>query len=150
MKNRFQGDPRIFIDPDGSYLIFKGGQPVMDQGFENAVVISLFTAPGWWGNTLLKNESEKIGSDYEATLREPIVDISSVGNVEQSAKNALKWMKDVGLASKIESFATNPEDNRKNNIVGITPAGEDVQTFLVTENSINWLNQANFPAHKET
>jgi phage gp46-like protein len=56
----YDGDPRIFMDDgDGSYLLFKGGQPVMDSGLENAVFISLFTTLdppesvlGWCGNYL--------------------------------------------------------------------------------------------------
>ena len=148
-KDRFQGDPALFLDENGSYLLFKGGQPVMDQGLQNTVSISLHTKLGWWGNYLLKNESQKIGSDYEETLLQPIVDISSVSNIEKSSDNALKWMKDVKLASKITSEASNPTSHRLNNIISIKPVGSDVQKFLVTENSINWINQAQFPAHGE-
>ena len=148
-KNRFQGDPALFLGPNGSRLEFKGGQPVMDAGLQNAVTISLFTKPGWWGNTLFKNPSQQIGSDYEATLAEPIVDISSVNNVETSAKKAVKWMKDVRLADKIESEAINPTANIIDNTIKISPVGSDVQEFLVQKNSINWINQALFPASEE-
>lgn len=149
IKNRFQGDPALFMDEDGSYLLFKGGQPVMDQGIENTVKISLFTRPGWWGNVLFKKDSEKLGSDYEEKLSKPIVNISSVSDVEKSAENALAWMKAVRLADKIESDAVNTSGNRIDNVIKISPVGKDVQTFLVTENSINWINQARFPAHGE-
>jgi phage gp46-like protein len=149
IKNRFQGDPALFLGPNGSRLIFQGGQPIMDQGLQNAVTISHFTKPGWWGNTLFKKPSQKIGSDYEDTLAEPIVDISSVNNVETSSKNCIKWMKDVRLADKIESEAINPTANIIENTVRISPVGSDVQEFLVQKNSINWINQALFPASEE-
>jgi hypothetical protein len=44
----FQGDPRLFLDKNGAYIAFSGGQPVMDRGFENVVLI------------LLKNTSDQI------------------------------------------------------------------------------------------
>ena len=42
-KNRFEGDPKIIVDPDGWTLQYKGGQPVMYQVFENVVTIQILT-----------------------------------------------------------------------------------------------------------
>ena len=64
MTDIYQGDPRLFLDSDGSFLKFTGGQPVMDRGLENIVLISLFTRPGWPGNVLFQDENQKIGSDF--------------------------------------------------------------------------------------
>ena len=41
--NNYEGDPKLFIDENGSYLKFENGQPVMDQGFENFALIQLLT-----------------------------------------------------------------------------------------------------------
>ena len=43
MFDRFQGDPRLVLTEEGSEIIWKGGQPVLDQGVENVVLIDLFT-----------------------------------------------------------------------------------------------------------
>ena len=72
MTNNYQGDPRLFLDENGSYLKFKGGQPVMDKGLENMVYIKLFTSKGWAGNTLFSNPANHIGSDFELSLEAPI------------------------------------------------------------------------------
>ena len=61
----YQGDPKVFIDEDGAYLIFRNGQPVMDAGVENATIMSLLTEedPNWYGNILVEKNEEKIGSN---------------------------------------------------------------------------------------
>ena len=48
--NRFQGDVAVSITEDGAKMKFINGQPVMDQGLENAVLISLFTKKGYFEN----------------------------------------------------------------------------------------------------
>jgi hypothetical protein len=53
--DRTQGDPKITMENDGADLVFRGGQPVMDSGLENAILISLFSGAEWFdfenGNT---------------------------------------------------------------------------------------------------
>ena len=96
ISSRFQGDPAIEITPDGACMTFKGGQPIMDQGFHNAALISLFTKPDWWGNSLEKQNNKKIGSNFERNR--VIQDVDSVNEVSDDAKQALKWMLDSEIA----------------------------------------------------
>ena len=44
--DNFQGEPKIFVDKNGAFTKYKGGQPIMDAGLENTVLISLGTKPG--------------------------------------------------------------------------------------------------------
>lgn len=143
--NRFQGDPMLAITPDGATMKFIGGQPVMDGGFSNAVIISLHTRKNWWGNILFETESEKIGSDFEKTCLEPIISLSSINNVTDAADKALKWMKDNSIASEIDINVTNPRTDNIITEIKITPPGQDSTEFLFTQNGINWLGQANNP-----
>lgn len=80
-----QGDPRLILGADGSRLQFNGGQPVLDRGLENLVLISLFTGPDWCGNSLL---ADPVGSDFEQVCNQPITR-SSINQIRNSAERAL-------------------------------------------------------------
>ena len=140
-----QGDPALFLGRNGSNIIFKGGQPVTDQGIHNAIFISLFTKPGWWGNILTKEESKKIGSDFTEVSSRPIVDLTSINDIKQSADRALKWMSDVGLAES-EVTVINPNAQTVQVDIKIKPPGKDVEELRVSFNGLNWQAQAKFPA----
>lgn len=144
--NRYAGDPAVTITPDGAKMKFINGQPVMDQGLENAVLISLFTKKGYWGNALITEESKKIGSDVEVTALEPIVSIQSVNNMTDAIDRALKWMTDTKLSQENEITVTNPSSNNLKATIKITPPGRDSQTLLFLKNGINWIGQAHNPA----
>jgi phage gp46-like protein len=105
--SRFQGDPAILISERGTQIEFQGGQPVMDHGLHNAVLISLYTKPGWWGNALVTEESKKIGSDVER--QRTIVDTQTINDVTDDVERALKWMQDTKLVNNIEITVTNPK-----------------------------------------
>lgn len=145
--DRFQGDPAVKITENGATMEFKGGQPIMDQGLENAAQISLFTKRGYWGNTLTQDENEKIGSDFEQIR--PVIDIETINDYTDDARVALQWMKTVGLASKIDINVTNPRLDLISTSVLIYPPGVDTLTeLLFIKNGLNWLQQAANPAHE--
>jgi phage gp46-like protein len=144
--NRFQGDIAVKITESGAKMKFINGQPVTDQGLENAVLISLFTKRGYWGNSLISEESKKIGSDVEVTALEPIVSIQSVNNMTDAIDKALSWMTDTKLSQENEITVTNPSSNNLRATIKITPPGRDSQTLLFLKNGINWIGQAQNPA----
>jgi phage gp46-like protein len=145
--NRYQGDPAVKITPDGAKMKFVGGQPIMDQGFENAAQISLYTKKGWWGNALLVNDNQKIGSDF--TKIRTVVDVQTINDYRRNAELALKWMLDTGLADSITVTVTNPYTNQIWNTIIITPPGKDAQTLLFIKNGLNWIYQAEFPVSEK-
>jgi hypothetical protein len=145
--SRFQGDPRLIITPDGSTLRFKGGQPVMDGGFENAVLISLFTRPGWVGNALFDDPAQRIGSDYEEANELPIT-IENNDRVREAAKRALANFETDNLVERIDIEVTNPFGHARETTILITAPGGSVQELSILKNGLNWLVQANDPAHK--
>ena len=144
--NRFQGDPAVSITEDGAKMKFINGQPVMDSGLHNAVLISLFTKKGYWGNALITEESKKIGSDVEVTALEPIVSIQSINNMTDAIDKALSWMTDTKLSQENDITVTNPSSNNLRATIKITPPGRDSQTLLFLKNGINWIGQAQNPA----
>lgn len=144
--NRFQGDPAIKITEQGATMKFISGQPIMDQGLENYVIISLFTKKGWWGNVLFKDENQKIGSDFER--ERTIVDIQTINDVNDDADVALQPMKNTNLSSKNEITVTNPYTDQIWTDIKIYPPGRDVQELLFFKNGVNWISQAKYPAHE--
>jgi hypothetical protein len=144
--DRFQGDPAVFIDENGAYMKFKGGQPVMDQGLENPVKISHFTKQGWWGNVLVTEESKKIGSDYEEVAAQPIT-VDSPSALEEASAKAMDWMIKTGLA-KFETSVTNTNDARLDTKIIIETPGKVLQEFLLTKNGLFWKAQAEYPANE--
>lgn len=92
---RTQGDVKIFMLPGGMEIIYSGGQPLMDSGLENIVLIYLFTEPGWPMNKILPL-SEQIGSDFLLECRKPI-NITQIRKIEISAEAALAPIQDNGI-----------------------------------------------------
>lgn len=145
--DRFQGDPRLVIDEDGSTISVKGGQPVMDQGLENVPLIDLFTAPDWWGNFLYPDTTQHIGSDFEKVAREAAT-LEGINNTESAAKRATQHMIDEGLASDVLVSAKNPSGSRVDVGMIIQPPGRDLVALLVTKHGSNWVAQLQDPANE--
>lgn len=142
MNDNFSGDPKLCLNVDGSRLTFRGGQPVMDQGLENLALISLFTSPGWSGNTLFQDANQKISSDFEIVARQPIT-VTMLNDLRQAAERAL-----INPAfGNITVVVSNPNSYRLNVLITIEPPGQDVQTLLLTRNGENWLLQNSNPAY---
>lgn len=146
--NLLEGDPAIFIDENGADMKFTGGQPVMDGGFENAALISLFTKPGWWGNSLQTDENKEIGSDYE-TVNLAAITLTNLNERKQAADAALKWMLLTGIASEINVDVTNPTSQRVETTIEIKPPGNETNELLLTTNAGNWIAQTLKPAHRQ-
>jgi len=143
----YEGDPKIYIDENGASLVFKGGLPVMDGGLENAVIISLFTKKGWFGNSFFTNQSEKIGSDFEETVKGTINRFYFT-RVEKSIDNALQWMIDKEIVSKIEKLVSNPSINQTEIIIKLFPPSGNEIELLLLQNGMNWIFQTTNPAYR--
>lgn len=139
----FQGDPKLILTKNGSDMVFRGGQPVLDQGVENQVNISLFTRPGWAGNALFSNPQQQIGSDFEETNEGPIT-LTKLADIEDSARRALQS----DIFGNIIPTTTNPVGQRLNTVIRIEPPGRDILQLLVEKNGLNWVAQKINPAHE--
>lgn len=145
----WEGDPRVKITEAGAELVYRGGQPVMDRGLENAVLISLFTRTGWAGNALLTGEHEKIGDLFEQIATEEPITLTSLDRLASAAKRALAWMVSAKIASKIEVGATNPEGRQLATEIKIyPPGGGDPDVLTLLKNGPNWIFQKDDPAYE--
>ena len=131
MSDRFEGDPKLYLTPNGAELYYMGGQPVMERGLENQALISLFTRDGWAGNVFLPPEN-RIGSDFEVTCAGSITR-SKLADIENSADRALSSK----AFSRVDTRARNPTSNHLR--VEITVSGGGVITL--TREGALWRNQ---------
>ena len=94
---RTQGDPKIFMLPGGIEIIYAGGQPIMDNGLENMILILLFTERGWSMNKILPL-SQQIGSDYLEETRKSIT-VTQLRKIEIAAEAALLPISDNNIGT---------------------------------------------------
>lgn len=149
MTDRFQGDPKITLDERGSNMVFKGGQPEMDRGLENAVFISLFTKPGWVGNILFKDKNQKIEPSFLDMVDQPIT-ITMLNDVANAAERDLQWMIDADVATLITARASNPRNDWIDVAILIKPPTDDPVVLLAKRNGVNWTLQKIDPAYLRT
>ena len=145
MGYEFQGDPKIIITENGSDLVYKGGQPVMDKGLENYVILSLFTNE-WFANAFINNPDEQYISRLEDIANRPVT-ITTFNNIRQEVERLLKPMIDNKIASEIDVKVSNPRGKLLNIDIFIKRPGGDVGSLLLTKNGQNWIFQINDPAH---
>lgn len=132
-----QGDPKLILTANGSRLQFTGGRPLMDRGLENLALISLFTAPGWVGNLLIKTP---IGSDFEEAADQPITR-RSINRVRDAAIKAL----DSPLFGTVTVDVRNPNGSRLDVKILIQRTGAALE--LSREGGV-WFYQTTAPAHR--
>ena len=108
----------IYDETTGEFDVgISNGDLVGDDGLETSVVISLFTdrlidgtmdaeqksdRRGWWADETL-SDNDNIGSLLWTYRRQKI---TSLGAIEDAAREALQWMIDDGVAAAVTVTAT--------------------------------------------
>jgi hypothetical protein len=144
MSARFQGDPKVYITENGADISFRGGQPIMDRGLENAVVLSLHSRE-WFGNVFLEKKEQKLNGRFEQTAEGPIT-LSNLENISNAAQTDLSWMISSGVASSVRAATENNSGTSTRTVVAVSPPGADLFTLVSTRHGANWLSQAFDPA----
>jgi len=125
----YDGDVKLIPTEDGGQITIQSGQPVMDDGLETAVIISLFTdrrardddelpdpnnpdKRGWWGDLVAEVEDDQIGSRLwllERSKTTPDVLVKA----KEYAEEALDWLISDGIAKRgeVEVERQNPGGN---------------------------------------
>ena len=141
-KNRFEGDPKIIVGPDGWTIQYIGGQPVMDQGLENVATISLLTKENWVGNNFL-TEKQKISSSLRR-ISAGSINILKLNDIRQAAEKSL----DIDVFGNVEAEVLNPVSSYIKLNILIQPPGRDIEKLTLERNGQNWINQALNPAYR--
>lgn len=142
--DRTQGDPKIAIDSDGVDLVFKGGQPIMDSGLENAILISLFSGAEWFGNAFSQPSSRIESRFYPLSLK--AITASRLAELERAAKADLKALVAQGVIADPIVRASNPSGNRIMVEITISPPGAKTEVILLSRYGANWSVQTTNPA----
>ena len=142
---QYEGEPRLIMTPDGVTIEFKGGQPVMDTGLENAALISLFTDKGWWGNAVLSPEEQIGKSDFEK-VASGTISISMLTRTANEAKLALKWMVSLKIVQAVDAIAWNRDGLGIDVVIVITGLDGSKDALKVSKYGANWLSQVIDPA----
>ena len=140
----YEGDPRIVLSENGSSLVFKNGQPVMDGGLENAIILSLFCEP-WLANQFFRDTNQQLGSLFIEAIKKPIT-LQNLQDARKAALTDLEWMLNVGLAREVEVFVVNTTGSQWYVKIIIYPPSDNPQTFVASNNGANWVVQTINPA----
>jgi hypothetical protein len=132
MTDIFSGDLKLYLTPDGADMKFINGQPIMEKGVENEVLISLFTRPGWTGNIFMQPE-QRIGSDFEAACDGGNITLEKLQDIQDAAAAALSG-RDIKQAS---ADVRNP----RNNDLDITVDGAPGGSLSLNRTGLLWTAQ---------
>jgi len=144
---RFEGDPKIFMTKDGADQLIEDGQPLMDQGIENALLI-LLMSEDWILNDLFDDSDQHLKSRFPAENKKEITATNLI-DTEQSAMSSLAPLVSKGIAGSIVAVTENPTSNQRETTITVTAPSGVVNQLILTTNGINWIRQATDPAYRK-
>ena len=140
-----QGDIFLFPILEGTGNIsIVDGEPIMDEGFETAVYISLEgdNGDGWFGNEYLE-EDQRIVSTFAEFRKGAALTSSAILTAEELIQDDLAWMINQGIATEITVGVS---------IVGHNRVQIDIEILIENDKvalspfQLNWKAQENNPA----
>jgi phage gp46-like protein len=138
-----QGDIFLFSQLDGGEISIKNGEPVMDQGFESAVYLSLGgSISDWWGNEYL-DDNEKIISLSGAFAQDNELTSASLLTYEELVLKDLEWFINTKIADTINVTAVAVSRNKTEVSIEIIAAGD---TKIINPFLVNWNQQRDYAA----
>jgi len=132
----FDGDVRVVNSEDGGEITFEHGQPLMDEGLETAVYLSLFSSPGWWGNSL-STQGEQLGCTLE-DLRNGTLSNKVRLDAEETCRKALAWLVSEGVADSVTIVASIPRADLLGLVITIKQPATGQATLRY---AVNWKAQ---------
>ena len=88
----YTGDLLIAQDDDGNHDIeFTNGQPAMTDGLETYVILAVF-GEDWWGNALVKSDSQKMKSEFPNVIKRNVVTDKTKNDGTKAIEKSLQPM----------------------------------------------------------
>ena len=134
----FDGDLLLTMTEDGADIAVIAGQPAMDGGLSTAVLLSLWTLPGWWGDALTDDPAEKGGCELETALQGTL-SVQTMLDAEEAVRKALAWMVTAGIAARVTVAGQIP---RADVLYLTITIDEPSGTAASLRYSLNWRNQS--------
>lgn len=128
----YDGDPKLYNSGDGADISIVAGQPIMDEGLENAVELSLFTSPGWWGNSVSEPD-EQYGSELGDVMRRTLTNQTRL-DAAARARTALAWLVSSGVAKSVSVTASIPQVG----MLGLVISIEQPDRTTTIRYQVNW------------
>jgi len=141
-----QGDLGLFQTLDGGDLRVVNGEPVMDQGLEAAVYLSLegAGATDWWANEYYP-QAQQIVSRFAKFRQSRSLTSGVITISEDLIKQDLTWLVSEKVASKVDVSMVAVSRNR----VEITVVVEiDGKAFKLSPFQLNWQAQESYPLNQ--
>jgi len=133
----FDGDVRMIMTEDGADIAFTGGQPEMDGGLSTAVLISLWSLSGWWGNQIM-DQDQAFGCELETAMSGTLT-VQAMLDAEEAARKALAWLVEQGIAARVTVEGSIP---RADVLVLTITIAEPAGGAASLRYSLNWRNQS--------
>lgn len=133
----YQGDLLLSNNGNGLTITFTGGQPKLDNGLTNSVLLSLFHKP-WFANNIISDDKEHIGSEFISFIVNNPVTISNLNKARSIGLKSLQWMIDNNLASEVDIRLQNPNGSIVQCLVLIKPPADTLIAILATKYGLNW------------
>ena len=133
----FDGDLLLTMTEDGADISVANGQPAMDGGLSTAVLLSLWSLTGWWGNALAEGD-EVLGCELETALQGTL-SVQAMLDAEESVRKALAWMVTAGIAARVTVAGQIP---RADVLYLTITIDEPSGTAASLRYSLNWRNQS--------
>lgn len=137
MTSIYQGDLLLSCTCEGLTVTFKGGQPILDNGLTNSVILSLFSDE-WFANSIIDDPNKHIGSDFISYIVSNPITVANLNTARSIALKSLQWMLDEKIASEIDVRLQNPNGSLIQVLVLIKPPGETIIAILATKYGLNW------------
>jgi phage gp46-like protein len=139
-----QGDIYIYLTEDGAEISVINGEPVMDGGFESAVLISLFANENkdHWMNEYM-SEDEKMKGNFYSFIKNTAKTLTTMRKAEELAKLDLQWFIDIKAADDIQVTINSESPIRINMEINILADGN---TIFNRTYGVNWIYMMTDPA----
>lgn len=135
--SRYYGDLLLSNTGDGITVTFKGGQPVLDSGIINSVILSLFFK-SWFMNAIIEDTLEHVGSEFTTYIINNAISVSTLNTARNIALKSLSWLISENIASEVDVRLRNPNGSVIQVLVLIKPPGKTVIAILATKYGLNW------------
>jgi phage gp46-like protein len=129
----YEGDPKLFPCGDACDLEIVNGQPIMDDGLENAVFLSIFTTAQWWGNSVALDDAERYLSRFNELQRRTLTEAALL-DAEEYAKAALAWL----VAGRIAASVTVAASIMADGFLGLEVVVSRPDRSQTIRYSVNW------------
>ncbi len=129
----YTGDLLLGINTDGDWDInYINGQACMTDGFDSAVILSVFGEPDFWQNDLTNDPSEKYTSEFPEIIKNGRVDNQTINDGIAAIQKSLKWMIDISAAQSVDVTG------EFLNVFGLVWSVEIARGQIVSRYEINW------------